>query len=91
MAVRIRYSCDRKYFTCKDIKELKPCPFCGGKDLTITPRSGFKRVLKEHGRATISMSCTKCHIDMYEHSYNGNDFDTKAKILIEKWNERKGE
>lgn len=72
--------------------EIRPCPFCGSIDnLEITSDNQFYELYGKHGGATITIKCTKCYAEMYEHDYNGNNYDQKAKLLIEKWNRRNGE
>ena len=69
--------------------EIRPCPFCGSTDnLRITSDESFYELYGKNGNATIGIYCTKCHAEMYEHDYHGNNYDQKAKILIEKWNRR---
>lgn len=70
--------------------EIQPCPFCGSvNNLVITDDDTFYDLYHENGSATLSIECRKCYVEMYEHDYVGNDYDHKAKILIEKWNRRK--
>lgn len=71
--------------------DVLPCPFCGSTDnLKITSDITFYKLYSENGDATIVLTCTKCNLDMYEHSYHKNDYEQKAMILIEKWNRRNG-
>lgn len=69
---------------------VKPCPICGRMEfLKVSPRKQFEELLKENGSATISILCTECYIEMFEHDYSGDDYHKKVSILIRKWNERK--
>lgn len=70
--------------------EIKPRPFCGKTDrLVFSEKELFERLYAEKGSATVALSCKRCKVDMYEHDYGGDDYGIKAKILLNKWNERK--
>lgn len=78
-----------KYFEDDSIDSLKPCPFCGKVDMiSITSKACFSENYLEHGSATISLNCQRCDLDIYETSYSGTKYETKARILVQKWNER---
>jgi hypothetical protein len=51
----------------------------------------FEELYNKHGRATMHMGCDRCNLQMYEHSYNGPDFDKKMGRLVTQWNTRSGE
>ena len=71
---------------------LAPCPFCGSNDkLTFTRKKSFDEIFKKEGGATISIKCDHCYAELYEHDYHGNDYVTKVKLLIKKWNTRGGD
>jgi len=54
-------------------EDLKPCPFCGNRDLTasFTPYD-------------LWIECVVCDVIMH-----GNSFKEKPKDLVERWNKRK--
>lgn len=71
---------------------VRECPFCGKTDKLVMPDyECFKDLYKEHGMATLHIECARCHLSMYEHSYNGPDFDKKTGYVVAKWNTRSGE
>ena len=73
--------------------DAKACPICGKVDrLEITPVDRFlrcwessKETLGKHG-ATISIKCWRCSLELYEHEYNGKDYNKKVAILLNVWN-----
>lgn len=74
-----------------DMKEykVKPCPFCGKTEfLSVMPRDFFEELYDKNGGACLTITCSKCHVDMYEHDFNYNDYHAKARILVDKWNRR---
>lgn len=88
---RIKYSYTKGSVAIKGIKVM-PCPFCGDTDeISITSRKSYNEMYKEHGTATIALTCERCKMDMYEHSYSDFDYVAKVRILVEKWNRRAGE
>lgn len=73
----------------EDVKDIKPCPFCGSKEnLHITSEDTFKELFERYDRATLSIECRKCGLDLYEHKYSGDEYEIKRDILIKKWNRR---
>ena len=84
--------------------ELKPCPFCGGNNLTRSVDGGILPgfVIKEDDSqmdiwektpyaTTCSLSCDDCGamIEGYAASANSDDLYTKAiENCYEKWNRR---
>lgn len=84
--------CDYCDYNNEDEDEvIKPCPFCGSKDLKITPaKDTYYRLLKKNGMACISIECGagKCYAEMYEHNDDIKNYDEKCKALIKKWNTR---
>lgn len=74
------------------IKEkARPCPFCGGKDLRLTPQEDFEKAQSEsnENRACISISCHQCFLDLFEHTFDVHDYDKRLEMLLVKWNNRK--
>lgn len=76
-----------------EVKEiLKPCPFCGKKDGLVLPeRETYEELVRENGKACISLSCRHCNLDMYEHTHSIADYGTRLGLLIAKWNNRPNE
>ena len=67
--------------------KFDPCPFCGETNFDVTTKKTFKQLLKENGRACISIDCRNCKLDMYEHT-DGVPYEKKLDLLKEKWNRR---
>lgn len=73
----------------EDVKDIKPCPFCGSKEnLYITSEDTFKELFERYDGATLSIECKKCGLALYEHKYSGDEYEIKSDILIKKWNRR---
>jgi len=72
------------------MENLKSCPFCGCKTLTIIPKETYAELLNEYGKATAYIKCEGCGSKMTEHSFKMNDlkYDTIINRLVEKWNSR---
>ncbi len=73
--------------------ELKPCPFCGEtKFLQVDDKQEFYELQGESkdGQAAFMMRCTKCDVEMWEHSFHFRNYETRLKLIIEKWNRRAG-
>jgi hypothetical protein len=71
---------------------VRECPICGKNDKLVMPDyECFEELYNKHGRATMHMGCDRCNLQMYEHSYNGPDFDKKMGRLVTQWNTRSGE
>ena len=88
MVINLKMSYSKKSL---ESMEVLPCPFCGSTDnLQITNDEDYYELYGRHGYATIILECTKCNVSMYEHDYRKNNYDQKAKFLIEKWNRRNG-
>jgi len=79
--------CDLCSYNNED-EELLPCPFCGGTDFEFTGKDIYYELLGEHGSACIRLSCSKCSLDLYEHSDDVKDYFKKKDRLIKKWNTR---
>lgn len=69
--------------------ELKPCPFCGEtKSLQVDSRKTFYELQGENGEAALCMSCEKCALDMWEHSFRVHNYEKRLELLAKKWNRR---
>ena len=66
---------------------FKPCPFCGKKDLGVTPKDFYEELVEENGTACVSVRCKNCALDMYEHT-DDVPYEEKIDLLKEKWNRR---
>lgn len=70
----------------------KTCPFCGGKQIEVTPKESYCDALEEHGSACIHVShrnrARGCCLDLWEHSDSITGYNGKLKKLNEKWNRR---
>lgn len=70
------------------MSELKPCPFCGGRAVSVqevTPR--LYRPVRNHPYSVI---CLECDLWFgYDNDYGGM-FDTEIEA-IKAWNRREGE
>lgn len=75
---------------------LKPCPFCGGKDI----RYSIKSAGKWKGMYHASMYCNKCHCYGARILYDANSYAGYKRYTVEKdeelkskameaWNERR--
>lgn len=70
----------------------KPCPFCGSKkDLELMGRTFFYALQGEHGDATVSIRCTKCHSELYDHHHGTHNYERRLDMLFKKWNNRPNE
>lgn len=69
-------------------KELKPCPFCGGRAkmmMAITPAS------IQANSPAVFVQCTECYAEMHKIIIPYTDYtscERQAKELAEKWNRR---
>ena len=80
----VRYISGRKYF-------VRPCPFCGKTDkLSLPSEETFEDLRAQYGRAAITISCSRCKIDMYEYDDGTGIFVEKVNALIKKWGKRNG-
>lgn len=60
-------------------RELKPCPFCGGKARIIVVKKGFKSIIE----------CSTPQCGFMRHSFNNGDTDEHAALrLTAAWNRR---
>lgn len=76
----------------EEISELKPCPFCGGKDLSIIflDEEGHPQPFYNELSKYACVVCDKCDLRMSEQLPNNSDtillFD--IILLFNKWNTR---
>lgn len=71
------------------IDGFNPCPFCGSKkDFLLSSDELFYQLQDKYGDACLSLTCDKCKVTMYEHTYTERDYLTRVKILMDKWNSR---
>ena len=76
--------------------ELKPCPFCGGMDFTLTSREDHDELREKNYGPCVCLTCKGCYAQMYvPHAYTGCDdpmrgvtYDQKLQILAARWNGR---
>lgn len=68
------------------LKEFRPCPFCGGKELLVSEREFFDEQVEKSGSFCVSVSCKKCDVEMYAHKET--DYDLAIWYLQRKWNRR---
>lgn len=68
--------------------ELKPCPFCGNTELSVSSRENFYELQGESGTASIHVTCWECGTDQWEHSWSEHDYDKRIQMLADKWNRR---
>lgn len=71
--------------------ELKPCPFCG--ETAFLQVDGEQLFYELQGRAkdghaALAIRCTKCKVDMWDHSHHIRDYETRLGLIVEKWNRR---
>lgn len=75
------------------INEFKPCPLCGKTDrLELSKREWFYESLHKDGIGScVRLSCERCHLDLYQHTYKWSDFNTWNYDIVvgelkKKWN-----
>lgn len=71
--------------------KVKPCPICGGTNLTMTDQESYESLVAEHGSSLVYIDCQDCNIRM---SFFGSESEDKSfkfmtGRLICKWNNRK--
>lgn len=64
-------------------KELKACPFCGGRAKI------YDNAYHVFVNTYVQIRCTKCGVRTME--YRGQDWDDTHMLAIEAWNRRAGE
>ena len=73
-------------------KEAKPCPFCGGQNITIITKEFFDEVYEKNKSEItappIEIECKDCHTVMKNYG-DTLDYDNRSKTLIDAWNTRK--
>lgn len=73
------------------LEGFKPCPFCGKiETLKIDAEAQFYELQGKHGSAALSIECTKCRAQMWEHSHSVHNYGTRVRMLRKRWNTRKG-
>ena len=71
------------------LEGIKPCPFCGSKSgFLLTSEEVLNLLQEKYGEACISLTCAKCNVTMYEHTYTEREYPARVKILMDKWNKR---
>lgn len=72
------------------MKNALPCPFCGGKDLSVTEERIFNELVEENGRACVSVTCYTCGAYKYDYTRGreGNSYSFRLKRLLDGWNGR---
>lgn len=68
--------------------EIKSCPFCGGNNIHIMSKKFFDELVEEHDTACITVECKDCHLTMYDHTLDENDYYIRKLFVTEKWNKR---
>ena len=71
-----------------EVGDVKPCPFCGERDLEITPERMYKSLCEENGSSLIEIECTICDTSMKVFNIPDNNYHMGVGILIERWNRR---
>ena len=69
----------------------KPCPFCGGTNLSITEKDSFDNLCEENGSSMISIGCKVCDTEIHLFSVPNNNYWMGAGLIIAKWNTRYSE
>lgn len=68
---------------------FRECPICGKMDALEYPdEQQFNELYEKNGGATITVECNRCALTMWEHDYDGSDFEQRVRILANKWNNR---
>lgn len=68
--------------------DIKPCPFCGGKDLKITSEQQYTELVAKNGGACIGIRCKTCWGEKYEMDETKLAYSEKLASLIAGWNNR---
>ena len=80
------------------MKNAKPCPFCGGKDLRVTIKEVFDELIKENGGACVKAECRECDCVKYDFTTTIEDkqpwaknYGKRLERLLAKWNTRQND
>ena len=71
-----------------DNPDIKACPFCGNKDLTVTSKNQYDEICAEHGSAMVNIECKKCYMEKKLYDIPDNNYWLGIGMLIGEWNRR---
>lgn len=67
---------------------IKPCPFCGNQDLTISEEDSFKELVRENGESLIEIECSSCDTVKRLFDIPENNYWMGVGMLVATWNRR---
>lgn len=72
----------------KVLERIKPCPFCGNKDLTISEEDLFNELVNENGNSLLEIECNSCNTVQRLFEIPKNNYWFGVGMLVATWNRR---
>ena len=73
----------------KENNGFMACPFCGRSDkVVVLEKSSFYELQGENDTAAMSVRCTRCDAEMWEHTRSVKNYEKRVNIARKKWNKR---
>jgi len=67
---------------------IKPCPFCGNQDLTISEKDVFHELVNENGSSLLAIECNTCNTVLRLFEIPENNYWFGVGMLVATWNRR---
>ena len=77
-------------------KEIKPCPLCGGNNLSVTSRKSYVNLwinvpnefVNDSGRGILRIECRQCNlgVHIFDTDVGTNDYDVMMAECVDRWN-----
>lgn len=69
----------------------KPCPFCGGTNITISDEKHYNNLCAENGGSMLSIRCSVCDTEVHLYDIPNNNYWMGVGMILAKWNSRHSE
>lgn len=71
-----------------DTVSFAACPFCGCADFKVFDKDLFDALQRGRMKVSVYVRCNVCEAEMWEHTWNEDDYAARLRLLAEKWNRR---